>query len=369
MKLKRLHIENFRCIRTLDIPFCLPYPPHEPRPLTAIVGDNGSGKTTVLQAIALTLSLATKKTADVRHFDWKGFRSERVSSLGKTKVEAEVLFEEDESRRAEAICQADNSRFGHPYETAAARLPLASSTGQPLRKVGIVFDGDDVCSPRGKVMLELFKGRSNISRLHGSVAPPRDALRKFGDVFWFDQYRDLSVVRVKNGPAEHGEVTWKEGVLALRQFMLSQWQVHKAPDKGNACDYIPELERRFAEIFPGTTFVGTRPFENVAEPGLSDYYFLLEREGKRFDISEMSSGEQAVFVMLLEFVRQNIARSVVLIDELELHLHPPQQQALISALPKIGPDCQFIITTHSPDLEGSIPREQVVRLPGGRPCL
>jgi predicted ATP-binding protein involved in virulence len=83
----------------------------------------------------------------------------------------------------------------------------------------------------------------------------------------------------------------------------------------------------------------------------------------------MSSGEQAVFPLIFEFTRQNIAKSIVLIDELELHLHPPQQQALLSALRKLGPDCQFIISTHSPYLEKAIPEEEEIRLPGGRRCL
>lgn len=56
---------------------------------------------------------------------------------------------------------------------------------------------------------------------------------------------------------------------------------------------------------------------------------------------------------------------MVLIDELELHLHPPAQQALYSALPKLGPDCQFFITTHSEFLTGVIPQDRKVRIRGG----
>jgi predicted ATP-binding protein involved in virulence len=99
------------------------------------------------------------------------------------------------------------------------------------------------------------------------------------------------------------------------------------------------------------------------------FFFLLERAGRVFDIAEMSSGEQAVFPLLCDFVRLNVRKSVVLIDELELHLHPPEQQALLAALSKIGPDCQFVITTHSTFVEGAIPSEQETRLAEGRLCL
>jgi len=82
----------------------------------------------------------------------------------------------------------------------------------------------------------------------------------------------------------------------------------------------------------------------------------------------MSSGEQAVFPILYDFVRQEVARSIVLIDELELHLHPPEQQALLAALRRLGPDCQFIVTSHSPYLESVTPPEEEVRLKGGLRC-
>jgi predicted ATPase len=115
--------------------------------------------------------------------------------------------------------------------------------------------------------------------------------------------------------------------------------------------------------------VGVEPRSVDRIPSAADSYFLIERQGRVYDLAEMSSGEQAVFPLLYEFVRQDIAHSVVLIDELELHLHPPQQQALLNALRRIGPDCQFIITSHSPYLETVVPDEDEVRLPGGQRCL
>jgi predicted ATP-binding protein involved in virulence len=54
---------------------------------------------------------------------------------------------------------------------------------------------------------------------------------------------------------------------------------------------------------------------------------------------------------------------------LELHLHPPEQQAILGALKRIGPDCQFLITTHSKYLTGIIPPEHLVHIEGGRRCL
>ena len=59
MKLRTVNIENFKGIKSLN--FDLLNLEKKPRDLTCIVGDNGSGKTSLLQAIALPLSMATRR--------------------------------------------------------------------------------------------------------------------------------------------------------------------------------------------------------------------------------------------------------------------------------------------------------------------
>ena len=50
---------------------------------------------------------------------------------------------------------------------------------------------------------------------------------------------------------------------------------------------------------------------------------------------------------------------VVLIDELDLHLHPKWQRDAIRRLPAVFPEVQFIITTHSPQMLSELPSECV----------
>ena len=50
---------------------------------------------------------------------------------------------------------------------------------------------------------------------------------------------------------------------------------------------------------------------------------------------------------------------IVLIDEIELHLHPSWQQQILPTLQKIFPKIQFIVTTHSPQVVSSVPKECV----------
>jgi predicted ATP-dependent endonuclease of OLD family len=73
-------------------------------------------------------------------------------------------------------------------------------------------------------------------------------------------------------------------------------------------------------------------------------------------------GERAIFPLLVDFSLNNINNSIIIIDELELHLHPPLQQALIYALPKLGRNNQFIITTHSDYITSMFKPSQIIRL-------
>jgi energy-coupling factor transporter ATP-binding protein EcfA2 len=375
VKLKKARIENFKGIKgPLEIDFTSPHT-GEPRQLTCLLGDNGSGKTTVLQAIALTLSLATRRTEEPARFDWPGFLAERVSSLGPTRVELVVGFEEQEI----AVLRELHKEWNKPNRAE----PIGSPPFRWLPFGGAVFRNNPpeyrevkVTYSRGQISSSpedgawQFLGRFFIGDLMGTLPEKRQLLTEVGDVFWFDQNRNLGTIL--NGQA-NGEARpaagWRGGVEHLREFLVGMWGYHTSPRKGVGKDFIPPLESRFADLFPGTAFRGLAPRAGVVAPGPRDFYFLLERDGRVYDLAEMSSGEQAIFPLVYEFVRLDIAKSIVLIDELELHLHPPEQQALLAALPRIGPDCQFIITTHSPLLADVLPEEEKVRLEGGRRCL
>jgi predicted ATP-dependent endonuclease of OLD family len=76
----------------------------------------------------------------------------------------------------------------------------------------------------------------------------------------------------------------------------------------------------------------------------------------------MSAGERAIFPILLDFANRNINNSIIIIDEVELHLHPPLQQALIRSLPTWGVNNQFFITTHSDSVAAMFSESQIIRL-------
>ena len=105
-----------------------------------------------------------------------------------------------------------------------------------------------------------------------------------------------------------------------------------------------------------TTFLGG--FENlrVQEEPLR---LLVDKAGVALDLSQLSDGERSFLAMISDLGRRLALANplldnplhgagVVLIDELELHLHPKWQREVSEKLRKTFPNIQFIATTHSP---------------------
>lgn len=368
MKIRNVHIANFKSIDDLKIDF--QDSRENVRQLTCLLGDNGSGKTTVLQAIALVLSLATRRTRFADEFDWHGFLAERISSSGKTRVEISVEL----SAREVGLTQ---TLFQKWYDSLSADWRESHQIVEPSdhQSINLVYEQNQLSSPKGFAAVNQFLGRYYVKALMKSEPDLRQHFRELGDIYWFDQHRNLGSASARRYANQDSSGTgepienWQAGVEQLRQYLVGWWGYHTSPKKANGKDYIPELESRFQSVFPGRRFVGLAPKEDDSGLGAGDFYFLLETDGKVYDLAEMSSGEQAVFPLIYEFVRLDITNSIVLIDELELHLHPPEQQRLLTSLSRLGPDCQFIVSTHSPFLTDAIPNENEVRLEGGSRCL
>lgn len=332
------------------------------QPLVALLGDNGSGKTSVLQAIALTLSMATRRTPDIASFHWHGFLPERVSTLGPTCVELDILFEQEEVEVTSELFAAWEGSLPPGSKEGMIIVPPSQKTQVTLR-----FEKGRLTSPDGFEAVNQFCGRYYIKAMKDSRPDLRERYAEIGDIFWFDQHRNLGYRVSDQLSGQYGAEGWQAGVEQLREYLVGWWGHHTTPEsQRRGKDFIEPLEQLFQRVFPERRFTGIEARGEGLRGRANDFYFMIDHDGRRYDLAEMSSGEQAVFPMVYEFVRLNIHRSIVLIDELELHLHPSEQQRLLAALPKIGPDCQFIMTTHSEFLSSVIPDEREVRLEKGR---
>ena len=130
----------------------------------------------------------------------------------------------------------------------------------------------------------------------------------------------------------------------------------------------PEV-RAVREVLAGIAG-GSAVLRSRLPDGSMDRMLYLRREGG-FDIpfEALSGGELAYFLLavdlarrlLLEFPGSTLAEApgFVCIDEIELHLHPAWQRQILTALMEQFPGCQFVVSTHSPQVIGSVAARHV----------
>ncbi len=334
-----------------------------------ILGDNASGKTTVLQAIALTLSLAQRKIPDVRHFGWTGWAPERYFVHGDPIVELEVEFEADE--------------IAATQEAARRWWDLANPTSRELfrepgdsRVVTLRLEGARVRTTGSAREIYQFRGRSYVATSLRNDARLRALFSRLPGVFWYDQFRNIALSGAREPPDRETPDHAPPNEMGIRfataverlDKILKIWhrnREHHGPHPEH--DYLGDLEALYRAVFPGRGFAGLETIFDGPTP--ADDRFVLKDGGRTYTLSEMSAGEQSVFPLLFEFVRQQIHRSVVLIDEIDLNLHPPLAQTLLGLLPRLGKDNQFLFTTHARAVSTLVSPHTIHRLPEGRLCL
>ncbi len=317
-----------------------------------IIGMNGAGKTSLLQAIAATLGVATGRLEKLSDLEWAGFNYELLSNNWKTiqpEVNLQIQFSSPELKYT--------SEFYQKLQNTGRKLevPLAEENVVSLR-----WKGEGVQTNKTAELFQ-FKGREYAKQLLRSEG--FQVFEKVGTILWYTEQRTSTSLTPENSQKQL-EIT--EDILRDR---LSKWrQFHQDINTGKIQqlrsgqkDLYAEIEQAYKTVFSQHYFGGPIPRENIDDI-FSEPWFYLSDGKNQYELSEMSGGERAIFPIIMDFVNWNIHNSVVLIDEIELHLHPPMQQTFLRALPKLGKNNQFIITTHSDYIEQLIPEAQIVRL-------
>ena len=100
----------------------------------------------------------------------------------------------------------------------------------------------------------------------------------------------------------------------------------------------------------------------------------IKKEGKTVWLDHLSDGEKCLLAMVGDLARRLAilsgkslknplqGRGVILIDEIDLHLHPAWQREVIPKLVQTFPNCQFIVSTHSPQVISDMRPEAVFLL-------
>jgi predicted ATP-binding protein involved in virulence len=101
---------------------------------------------------------------------------------------------------------------------------------------------------------------------------------------------------------------------------------------------------------------------------------IVTKNDKELRIEQLSDGEKCLLAMVGDLARRLAianpsldnpleGEGVVLIDEVDLHLHPQWQRMILPRMIKTFPNCQFIVTTHSPQILGELERGKGMIIP------
>jgi predicted ATP-binding protein involved in virulence len=304
-RLKRLEVENFRGFEKLALDF--------EDDLTVIVGANGAGKTTVLDAIV------------------RAKRAQRqVTAYGE-------FFENADGRVGAS--------------TVAVRLTACESDGEThVTKVTATFPRaeDDYC--HGGWLPQIFVYRVNrqvndqtpdaastsYSKNWSAIAHWYDASASYKDFFhWFKSVEDMEneQIRYENGSANPQLAAVRRAIRAL----------------------LPEFtEMRIRRQMPL----------------FADKPVLVLRKGDvELPFDALSEGERTTIAMVGDIARRLVllgehedplqTSATVLIDEIEQHAHPGWQRQILRRFRHTFPNIQLITTTHSPIIVSEVEPRQL----------
>ena len=328
MQLRRVSLENFRAKQTAELKLG--------SRLTLLMGENGSGKTTCLDAVAVALGAILTylpKVSGIR-FRKRGdiFQSDgREAPYTRIEVESmkdglawDCLQKRDKSQRtAKQIPRRLGLRALHQY--------LDQHVIEPWQE-GLTFELP-VLAYYGvsRAVLDVPMRRRGFSKNHtqfDSLADSLDPASRFRSAFiWF--YKK-----------EHEEL-------------------HLQKEKRDFDAKLPELEavrRCISSLLP-----------HVSNPRIATNRLrsLITYQGQEFEIDQLSDGYKTMLGLAMDLGRRMVEanpsspdplaiEAIVLIDEVDLHLHPEWQQHVVSDLLRTFPHTQFILTSHSPILVESV---------------
>ena len=324
MKLKSLKLTNFRGIRDLRMEFS--------GQVNVLTGVNGAGKTAVLDCAAIMLSRL-------------------IGRIRSTKETGRFFTEYDISNGMTETQNVIETTFqGSPYEWSVTKTRRGQKrqtiTGlDGLRNlVDFVRSGlaDDETSsipiavyyPVNRAVLDIplrIRKKHPIDQLAAydqALSGKWSSFRIFFE--WFRNREDLE----------------NERRLERRRFRDPQLQAVRT-----------SVER----FLPG--FSGLKVRRNPLR-------MVTVKNGEDLIVDQLSDGEKCTLAMVGDLARRmaiaNPARDdpldgagVVLIDEVDLHLHPGWQRHVVSALEETFPNCQFLVSTHSPQIVSHVAPERI----------
>ena len=352
MEITSLKLANIRSIETAEFRF-------QPG-FNLIAGVNGVGKSTVLDALRICLSRILPSTTKSRakpipfkKSDIRGdfpFLDAELSltiggdKLGFTRRQWKEEFAEDDvenlKKLRREILESERLR-----DRALNLLrELEASHG--------VYDSDSFVPSKADFMVA--------ARL-AEVAP---------NCVFFSTNRSVAsyAIATKSRVAGGESAAYAEALVPRPMYIaqFAHWmRVQEAlAEEESAAKRHLQVLRHAVDIFLPT-------YENLRPSDEESSSLLIDQDGIELDVGQLSDGERGVLALVLDLARRlsqanpsldnplSEGHAVVLIDEIDLHLHPKWQRQIVHNLTTTFPKCQFIATTHSPQVVASVEPDQV----------
>jgi len=327
MKVTKLNLTNYRDARALSIEL-------NPK-LSVIIGVNGSGKSTVLDAIAIILS-------------WAVSRINRSGAPGRPIVESDITNGKSTSS-VQLSCETEDGtiewnlskvRKGYAVSEVKSNLHelndyakgIQSKISETSEKVNLPLF---VYYPVNRAVVEIplkIRGKHRFDLLTAYDGALRSGANFRTFFEWFREREDLE-----------NEIMKSRSQLTL--FELETPVEYQFPD--------PQLEAVRSAL------AGVLDDFSDFTIRRSPLRMEVMKKGKRLTVNQLSGGELILIAMIGDLARRMAIENpdstkplegsgIVLIDEIDLHLHPGWQRMIVPKLLEVFPNCQFIISTHSP---------------------
>lgn len=349
MRLSKVKIKNFRGIQTLEVEF--------DRDITVLIGENNSGKTSVLEALHFGLDvIKSNKICNFTEYDF--YRNEECKSLAEVKPIALTFtfLESEDHLWPDYVTQVLNEVIIFD-EYSAIKLRLTAQydvENAELTQSWCFLDATD------KEMVGKQGMIKELRRLRPFFF--QSALRAAKDEFHGKSIYWSSFLKNK----DINEATRKE--LEEELFSVNQ----KIVDAHASFNDVIEEVKRISEL------VSVGKAEPVSvDPVPSDVYKalryaevnLLTGSSAKIPIRSHGEGTQSLSVLLLfsAYMKtrlkedvDNLAEPIIAIEEPEAHLHPNAIRAIWHLLEDLPG--QKIIATHSGDILSEVPIDKLRRL-------
>ncbi len=333
MKIHRLELRNFRKFEHTTFRF-------HPN-FNVFIGDNGKGKTAILDALSVMLGTYTQRleSAQVR----KGIKPEEVRV--KIYEKNELINVEPQKPvflKAQGELHGKSIEWIRKYKDRGGKAhEMTDIAANDLKKVE---NGKEISLP---VLLYYGTGRVWVIRRKTSIGKPDSRLVGYRGCL--DPRSDQTLFE-----------SW------FKKYELASFQKKKE---------IPALE-------------SVRKVVKTCIPGAKNFYFDVSNDALMIDLgnnetclfNNLSDGYRNMVSMVADIAHRAArlnphlgdkaaleSSGVVLIDEIDLHLHPQWQRRVVDNLHQSFPNIQFIVTTHSPFIIQSMKPGQVIDLENEEP--